>query len=736
MLNYVEIGKEGGPAGRRRQPPRAPGGRQLPPADRLRRRRARDARIFQEEIFGPVVVVDAVRRRGRGDRARQRHASTGWPPTSGPRPQARPPRRARRRVRHGLDQLPQRPGPAHAVRRGQGRAGSAARAARTPSTSTPNRRSSTSPSATCTPPASEPPDDINRPRRRRPDIVRSAYAELAVTDLAASRWFWVDMLGFSSSRGRRRPVPARHRRAHPPLAWCCARGDARRARPHRLPRAHPPRTSTRRRSSSPSSAARSSGGRRARARRASATRSASWTRSASPSSSSTRSTRAERLIQRYDLHRGAEIARLDHFNICVPDIPRRLRPLPSRSASAARRRSRATSTSCTRPGCTASRPSTTSPSPAAPARACTTSASPPTSRTRSCAAATSSAPCASSTTSSAGPAGTASPTPSTSTCATPTATGRDLHQRLLHRRPRPRDLPLERARRPPPRLLGQRRHRVLVQGGHPRPRPRRSSAARDRRPARRIRRDRGSRRPRLTRAHVGTTGPGGGGPGRVRCDSGPVSRPEHARLRLPGHRVLPWAPSPHLRRQLRPGPRGSRRPAHRAAGPDRPGPRLLGRPSLLPSARTDGPTGRLLGRLRLCPSPSRPCCSCVHNAGQLADGRRTLGCGDTCPDFPGKTYLNWKLDDPAGQGVGAIRPIRDEIQRRIRGLLEDHGCPASFLSAYIPESPTLTSEQQREPKATPRAKPGNSIQFPLNNPRKSLSSRWRPRGAGPCSCPR
>ncbi|MFI7102431.1 arsenate reductase ArsC [Streptomyces sp. NPDC050161] len=56
----------------------------------------------------------------------------------------------------------------------------------------------------------------------------------------------------------------------------------------------------------------------------------------------------------------------------------------------------------------------------------------------------------------------------------------------------------------------------------------------------------------------------------------------------------------------------------------------------------------------------------------------TMGCGDTCPVFPGKTYLDWKLDDPAGQGVDAVRPIRDEIQRRIRGLLEDLGTQPRF----------------------------------------------------------
>jgi arsenate reductase (thioredoxin) len=47
----------------------------------------------------------------------------------------------------------------------------------------------------------------------------------------------------------------------------------------------------------------------------------------------------------------------------------------------------------------------------------------------------------------------------------------------------------------------------------------------------------------------------------------------------------------------------------------------------------------------------------------------TMGCGDACPVFPGKRYLDWQLDDPAGQGLDAVRPIRDEIERRVRGLL-------------------------------------------------------------------
>lgn len=49
----------------------------------------------------------------------------------------------------------------------------------------------------------------------------------------------------------------------------------------------------------------------------------------------------------------------------------------------------------------------------------------------------------------------------------------------------------------------------------------------------------------------------------------------------------------------------------------------------------------------------------------------TMGCGDTCPIFPGKRYEDWKLDDPAGQGVEAVRPIRDEIRARIETLISE-----------------------------------------------------------------
>ncbi len=62
---------------------------------------------------------------------------------------------------------------------------------------------------------------------------------------------------------------------------------------------------------------------------------------------------------------------------------------------------------------------------------------------------------------------------------------------------------------------------------------------------------------------------------------------------------------------------------------------------------------------------------------RAADAVITMGCGDACPVFPGKRYEDWALDDPAGQGVDAVRPIRDEIERRVRNLLEELGVPVS-----------------------------------------------------------
>ncbi|GDY33537.1 hypothetical protein GTS_51700 [Gandjariella thermophila] len=49
----------------------------------------------------------------------------------------------------------------------------------------------------------------------------------------------------------------------------------------------------------------------------------------------------------------------------------------------------------------------------------------------------------------------------------------------------------------------------------------------------------------------------------------------------------------------------------------------------------------------------------------------TMGCGDACPIYPGKRYLNWELDDPAGKTMEQVRPIRDEIDRRVTALLAE-----------------------------------------------------------------
>ncbi|MEU0282243.1 arsenate reductase ArsC [Streptomyces sp. NPDC006195] len=63
----------------------------------------------------------------------------------------------------------------------------------------------------------------------------------------------------------------------------------------------------------------------------------------------------------------------------------------------------------------------------------------------------------------------------------------------------------------------------------------------------------------------------------------------------------------------------------------------------------------------------------TSEAVQASDVVITMGCGDTCPIFPGKRYLDWQLDDPAGRGVDAVRPIRDEIEQRVRRLISELG---------------------------------------------------------------
>lgn len=62
---------------------------------------------------------------------------------------------------------------------------------------------------------------------------------------------------------------------------------------------------------------------------------------------------------------------------------------------------------------------------------------------------------------------------------------------------------------------------------------------------------------------------------------------------------------------------------------------------------------------------------------RAADVVITMGCGDACPIFPSKRYEDWDLADPAGQDVDAVRPIRDEIERRVRALLDQIGVPAT-----------------------------------------------------------
>ncbi|WP_404870155.1 arsenate reductase ArsC [Kitasatospora griseola] len=61
----------------------------------------------------------------------------------------------------------------------------------------------------------------------------------------------------------------------------------------------------------------------------------------------------------------------------------------------------------------------------------------------------------------------------------------------------------------------------------------------------------------------------------------------------------------------------------------------------------------------------------TSEAVEASDYVITMGCGDACPYFPGRTYLDWKLDDPAGQGVDAVRPIRDAIKALIEQLIAE-----------------------------------------------------------------
>ena len=69
------------------------------------------------------------------------------------------------------------------------------------------------------------------------------------------------------------------------------------------------------------------------------------------------------------------------------------------------------------------------------------------------------------------------------------------------------------------------------------------------------------------------------------------------------------------------------------------------------------------------------------DAVQESDVVVTMGCGDACPIFPGRRYEDWALQDPAGQGIEAVRPIRDEIRRRVHALLVELGVEPVTVSA-------------------------------------------------------
>ena len=74
---------------------------------------------------------------------------------------------------------------------------------------------------------------------------------------------------------------------------------------------------------------------------------------------------------------------------------------------------------------------------------------------------------------------------------------------------------------------------------------------------------------------------------------------------------------------------------------------------------------------------------------EAADVVITMGCGDACPVFPGKRYLDWDLTDPAGKTPEQIRPIRDDIDTRVRGLLAEFGVATRLDDARDEHCPSV-----------------------------------------------
>ena len=85
----------------------------------------------------------------------------------------------------------------------------------------------------------------------------------------------------------------------------------------------------------------------------------------------------------------------------------------------------------------------------------------------------------------------------------------------------------------------------------------------------------------------------------------------------------------------------------------------------------------------------------TNDAVEASDVVITMGCGDACPIFPGKRYLDWQLEDPAGKGVESVRPIRDEIRGLIEGLLAELGVAQTRAPKAAPTTATATSPASR-----------------------------------------
>ena len=98
----------------------------------------------------------------------------------------------------------------------------------------------------------------------------------------------------------------------------------------------------------------------------------------------------------------------------------------------------------------------------------------------------------------------------------------------------------------------------------------------------------------------------------------------------------------------------------------------------LPADQVNPAAVAAMGELGIDLSAERPKVL-TTDAVQASDVVITMGCGDVCPIYPGKRYEDWKLDDPAGQGIDAVRPIRDEIRARVLALLTElHVAPVAL----------------------------------------------------------